>query len=172
MNSVIWLLGLSGSGKSTLSEALSKAFTDKQIKNIILDGDLLRKGINNNLGFSLEDRIENVRRTAEVSKIFSNQNYVVIVALITPLEIMRRQNRQILGELYHEVFINTPLEVCKSRDPKGLYALVEQHKLNNFTGIDSPFEIPLSPNLVIDTVTKSVEENIQEILKYFNDICS
>lgn len=147
-----------------------KKLDEQQIKNIILDGDLLRGGLNNNLGFSLEDRIENVRRTAEVAKIFSGEGYLVIVALITPLEMMRSQNRQILANCYHEIYIDTPLEVCKNRDPKGLYELVKQNKIHNFTGIDSPFEIPREPNLVIHTLDKAIEENRDEILQYINKI--
>lgn len=164
----LWLLGLSGAGKTTLANALVEKLGESKIK--ILDGDILRRGINNNLGFSVEDRIENVRRTAEIAKLFLEEGYWVIVAVITPFEIMRQNNRQILGESYIEIFINTPIEICEQRDPKGLYAKVAQKKLSNFTGIDSPFEMPVTPNLEVKTTDKSIEECIKEIRMFiFSD---
>lgn len=167
-NRCLWLLGLSGAGKTTLANALVKKLGESKIK--ILDGDILRRGINNNLGFSVEDRIENVRRTAEIAKLFLEEGYWVIVAVITPLEIMRQNNRQILGESYIEIFVNTPIEICEQRDPKGLYAKVAQKQLNNFTGKDSPFEIPITPNLEMVTTDKSIEECVKEIQMFiFSD---
>jgi bifunctional enzyme CysN/CysC len=132
---------------------------------VLLDGDVLRLGLNNNLGFSELDRAENVRRTAEVAKLFLNQGYWVIVALITPMESMRKTNRIILGNAYFEVFVDTPLSICQDRDPKGLYAKVKNEGLKNFTGIDSPFELPILADLVVKTENLSVSEAVNRILQ-------
>jgi len=167
-NKCLWLLGLSGAGKTTLANTLADKLSAHKVK--VLDGDILRKGINNNLGFSSEDRLENVRRTAEIAKLFMDEGYWVVVALITPFELMRQNNREILGEKYIEVFIDTPIELCEQRDPKGLYAKVSQRQITNFTGIDSPFEIPQSPNLIVKTVDRSIEECVEEIWMFiFSD---
>ena len=162
-NKCLWLLGLSGAGKTTLAEQLIAELSSQNKKSILLDGDLLRQGLNNNLGFSTEDRRENVRRTAEITKLFLNEGYWVVVAMITPLEIMRAQNRNILNVAYTEIFIDTSLELCQERDPKGLYKKVLQNNITNFTGIDSPFEIPVSPNLVVKTSDRSIDECVKEI---------
>ena len=163
-NKCIWFLGLSGAGKTTLSEALTLELKSSGKLVVILDGDILRKGLNANLGFSNEDRTENVRRTAEVAQLFLRQGFWVIVSLITPLENMRESNRLILGESYFEVFGDTPLSVCQIRDPKGLYAKVIKEGLANFTGIDSPFEFPTSADLVLKTEHVGVDDLVQELL--------
>jgi adenylyl-sulfate kinase len=164
-NKCIWLLGLSGAGKTTLSEVLADQLKVSGQQVIVLDGDVLRTGLNNNLGFSELDRAENVRRTAEVAKLFLNQGYWVIVALITPMESMRKTNRIILGNAYFEVFVDTPLSICQDRDPKGLYAKVKNEGLKNFTGIDSPFELPILADLVVKTENLSVSEAVNRILQ-------
>jgi adenylylsulfate kinase len=167
-NKCLWLFGLSGAGKTTLANALADKLSTHKAK--ILDGDILRKGINNNLGFSNEDRFENVRRTAEIAKLFIDEGYWVVAALITPFEVMRQNNRKILGEDYIEIFIDTPIALCEQRDPKGLYAKVSQRQITNFTGIDAPFEIPQSPNLIVKTVDRTIEECVNEILMFiFSD---
>ena len=167
-NKCLWLFGLSGAGKTTLANALADKLSAYKVK--VLDGDILRKGINNNLGFSSEDRFENVRRTAEIAKLFMDEGYWVVVAVITPFEIMRQNNRKILGEDYVEIFVDTPIELCEQRDPKGLYAKVSQRQITNFTGIDSPFEIPQTPNLTVRTVDRSIEECVKEIWMFiFSD---
>jgi adenylyl-sulfate kinase len=167
-NKCLWLFGLSGAGKTTLANALVDKLSTHKVK--ILDGDILRKGINNNLGFSSEDRFENARRTAEIAKLFIEEGYWVVVALITPFEVMRQNNRKILGEDYIEIFIDTPIALCEQRDPKGLYAKVSQRQITNFTGIDSPFEIPQSSNLIVKTVDRTIEECVKEILIFsFSD---
>jgi len=165
INKCIWFLGLSGAGKTTLSEALALKLESFGKQVVILDGDILRQGLNNNLGFSNEDRTENVRRTAEVANLFLKQGFWVIVALITPLEIMRKSNRSILEDAYFEVFVDTPLSICQSRDPKGLYAKVSQKGLLNFTGIDSPFELPINAKLVLKTEQSIVDEVVKEIME-------
>lgn len=163
-NRCIWLLGLSGAGKTTLAEALKAQLAVE--KSILLDGDVLRNGLNNNLGFSDADRTENVRRTAEVAQLFLNEGYWVIVALITPLEAMRVNNRRILGDKYIEVFIDTPLSICQDRDPKGLYAKVAQKQITHFTGIDAPFDRPMQADLVVETDTMSIEDSTRKLLAY------
>lgn len=164
-NKCIWLLGLSGAGKTTLSEVLADQLKVSGQQVIVLDGDVLRTGLNNNLGFSELDRAENVRRTAEVAKLFLNEGYWVIVALITPMESMRKTNRKILGNAYFEVFVDTPLAICQDRDPKGLYAKVKNEGLKNFTGIDSPFELPVLADLVVKTENLSVAETVNRIVQ-------
>ena len=167
-NKCLWLFGLSGAGKTTLANALVDKLSTHKVK--ILDGDILRKGINNNLGFSSEDRFENARRTAEIAKLFIEEGYWVVVTLITPFEVMRQNNRKILGEDYIEIFIDTPIALCEQRDPKGLYAKVSQRQITNFTGIDAPFEIPQSSNLMVKTVDRTIEECVKEILIFsFSD---
>ncbi|MFL0162576.1 adenylyl-sulfate kinase [Aquirufa salirivi] len=167
MNKCIWLLGLSGAGKSSISLELKELFISKGLKCLILDGDILRKGINSNLGFTEADRFENIRRAAEIAKLFMEEGYWVVVAMITPMEEMRKNSRQILQNQYVEVFIDTPIEVCMERDPKGLYQQVKEKQIKNFTGIDSPFEIPQHAHLSIETAYFSIEESAKLI---FNQV--
>jgi adenylylsulfate kinase len=163
-NKCIWFLGLSGAGKSTLSTLLKNKIS-KNEKVIVLDGDLLRTGLNNNLGFTDEDRIENGRRTAEAAKLFLAEGYWVLVALITPLDQMRDNNRKILGGSYFEIFVDTPLSVCQQRDPKGLYSKVASNQIQNFTGVSAPFDIPKEADLSIFTKDKNPEECVEEIYR-------
>lgn len=164
INKCIWLLGLSGTGKSSISLELKKKITSKGLKCLILDGDLLRKGINADLGFTDVDRFENIRRAAEIAKLFLHEDYWVIVAMITPLEEMRKNVRQILQNQYLEVFIDTPIEICMERDPKGLYQQVKEKQIKNFTGIDAPFEYPRHVNIRIETIHHSIQEAAKIIL--------
>ncbi len=162
---VIWMVGLSGSGKSTLARSLENNLYEMGFLTKLLDGDNLRSGINNNLGFSEEDRTENIRRAAEVSKLFAQAGVVTICSLISPTEEIRSMAGTIIGEdLFYEVFINCPLEVCESRDVKGLYAKARSGELKKFTGIDSPFEAPSNPSLEIRTDLHSVEHCQQQLL--------
>jgi adenylylsulfate kinase len=163
-NKCIWFLGLSGAGKTTLSLELAKELRSLGQQVVLLDGDVLRTGLNSNLGFSDADRSENSRRTAEVAQLFLQQGFWVIVALITPLEQMRQSNRKILGASYWEVYVDTPLSICQSRDPKGLYAKVANEGLKNFTGIDAPFDVPNNADFVLPTEHVTVEESIQSLL--------
>jgi adenylylsulfate kinase len=170
---VVWLVGLSGSGKSTLARGLENALHEKGYLTQLLDGDNLRSGINSNLSFTEDDRVENIRRAAEVSKLFANCGIITICSLISPTHKVRSMARSIIGEKYVEVFINCPLEVCESRDVKGLYKKARAGEIKNFTGIDSPFEVPENPELEIHTDIHSIEfchnqllENIIQKIKY------
>jgi adenylylsulfate kinase len=156
---VIWLFGLSGAGKSTLSKILYDKLTQNNIPAFRLDGDDLRKGLNADLGFSVEDRSENIRRAAEVSKIISGKNIVTICSFITPLAIHRQIAKEILKDNYFEVFIDCPLEVCEKRDVKGLYKQAHHNTIKDFTGIGSGFEKPIKPDLILSTETQTEEES-------------
>lgn len=163
---VIWMVGLSGSGKSTIARALENQLHSEGYLTALLDGDNLRTGINNNLGFSEEDRTENIRRAAEVSKLLASNGVITICSLISPTAQIREMAKQIIGDKYCEVFINCPLEVCEKRDVKGLYAKARKGEIKSFTGIDSPFENPENPDVELDTAGNSAEENLNELLNY------
>lgn len=158
------MVGLSGSGKSTLAKGLEERLYEKGFYTILLDGDNLRGGINNNLGFSEEERRENVRRTAEVAKLYAYNGTIVICSLISPTREIRKMSREIIGDKYFELFVNTPLAVCEQRDVKGLYKKARNGEIPNFTGISSPFEEPKDADFVINTVDHSVVECIDKIL--------
>ncbi len=162
---VVWLIGLSGSGKSTLARGLENALYKKGHITQLLDGDNLRSGINSNLGFSEEDRKENIRRTAEISKLFVNSGIITICSLISPTEELRAISREIIGEKYMEIFVNCSLEVCESRDVKGLYKKARSGQIRNFTGIDAPFEKPRHAALTIHTDSNTIEESHEQLLQ-------
>ncbi len=155
---VIWMVGLSGSGKSTLARSFEQNLHKAGYMTQLLDGDNLRVGINNNLGFSEEDRIENIRRAAEVSKLFANCGIITICSLISPTKEIRNMAKNIIGkEQFYEVFVNCPLEVCEQRDVKGLYAKARRGEIKDFTGISAPFEEPESPELELRTDLDNLE---------------
>ena len=161
---VIWMTGLSGSGKSTIGKGLEKKLFDEGVLTTLLDGDNVRTGINNNLGFSLEDREENIRRIAETAKLFLESAIVTICCFVSPLKSIRDRAREIIGdENFIEVYINTPLDICEERDVKGLYQKARSGNLANFTGVDSPFEAPDSPYVEIKTLNRTVEESVEEL---------
>lgn len=167
---VIWFTGLSGSGKTTLANALRIKLHEEGYSTYLLDGDVLRDGLNKNLNFSYEDRCENNRRIAEVAKILAETKQVVLVSAIAPYIAIRENNKNIIGtDLYYEVFLSCDIESCMLRDPKGLYKKVEDNKIQNFTGIDSKYENPINPNLSINTnginLENSVEIVYNEIIK-------
>jgi len=163
---VIWLTGLSGSGKSTIAIELEKELHQKGILTQLLDGDNIRSGINNNLGFSEDDRLENIRRIAEVSKLFLNCGIVTINSFVSPTKDVRDLARSIIGEKnYYEIYIKASVEACEKRDVKGLYAKARRGEIKNFTGISAPFDIPDKCQLIVDTEVLSVEESVKEILK-------
>jgi len=162
---VIWMVGLSGSGKSTLAKALERDLHDRGFLTMLLDGDNLRTGINNNLGFSEADRKENIRRAAETSRLFASCGVITICSLISPTEEIRSMSKTIIGEQdYFELFIHCPIDVCEQRDVKGLYKKARAGEIKNFTGIDSPFEEPVHPNLEVRTDLNSLEDCLQQIL--------
>ena len=160
---VVWMTGLSGSGKTTIAVAVERLLAEDGVLTQILDGDNIRSGINNNLGFSEEDRKENIRRIAEVTKLFVNCGVVTLNCFVSPTREIRQQAKDILGNDMMEVFVNTPFEECEKRDVKGLYAKARAGKIKNFTGLDAPFEAPENPFLDIKTVGRSVDECAKEI---------
>lgn len=166
---VVWLFGLSGSGKTTISTLLKEKLEEEGFFAITLDGDVLREGINKDLGFSEADRAENIRRAAEIAKIMMMSNIITICSFITPLEQYRALAAQIIGELYFEVFLDCPLAICKERDVKGLYKDADQNLISNFTGVSARFEPALNANLIIRTNTESP---IQSRDKLFLEIIS
>ena len=163
---MIWFTGLSGSGKSTLAIALERELHQRGILCRILDGDNIRSGINNNLGFTEVDRVENIRRIAEVSKLFIDTGIVTLAAFISPNNDIREMAARIIGkEDFLEVYVNTPIEECERRDVKGLYAKARKGEIKNFTGISAPFEAPQHPALSLDTSKLSVEESVNKLLE-------
>lgn len=161
---MLWFTGLSGSGKSTVAIALERELQQRGLLCRILDGDNIRSGINNNLGFTADDRKENIRRIAEVAKLFVDTGIITIAAFISPTEELRQLARGIIGEEdFKEIFISTPLSVCEQRDVKGLYARARKGEIQNFTGISAPFEAPSSPALNLDTSKLSLEECVERI---------
>ncbi len=166
---VVWMVGLSGSGKSTIARALENELHLKGHLTQLLDGDNLRTGINNNLGFSESDRLENIRRAAEVSKLFMNAGLITICSFISPTEEIRNIAKSIIGERnFFEVYINAPFEVCEQRDVKGLYKKARNGEIKNFTGLDAPFEAPKTPDIEVRTDQKSLEVCKDEILEAIN----
>ncbi|MFZ6009062.1 MAG: adenylyl-sulfate kinase [Bacteroidota bacterium] len=164
---LIWFTGLSGSGKSTLAVQLEAQLFDLGIKTYLLDGDNIRAGLNKDLSFTEEGRVENIRRIGEVSKLFLDAGLVVLSAFISPFKADRDQVKQIVGEgNYIEVFVDTPLEVCEQRDVKGLYKKARAGEVKNFTGINSPYEVPEAPDVRIQTHQLSVDESLNLLLKY------
>jgi len=162
----IWFTGLSGSGKTTIAIALEKELNSKGKLTQILDGDNIRAGINNNLGFSDSDRTENIRRIAEVTKLFVNCGVITICCFVSPTEEIRALAKSIIGENdFIEVFVNTPFDVCEKRDVKGLYAKARRGEIKDFTGISAPFEAPKNPTIELDTSKLSVEKSVELIVK-------
>lgn len=162
---VVWMAGLSGSGKSTLAKGLERELHDRGYLTQLLDGDNLRSGINNNLGFSEADRLENIRRAAETANLFLHAGVITICSLISPTEEVRQLARNIIGvEDFFEVYVNAPFEVCADRDVKGLYKKALKGEISNFTGLDAPFEPPLNPALEIRTAEESYSDSLQKLL--------
>jgi len=168
---VLWLTGLSGSGKSTIAEALERKLHNHSYFAQVLDGDNIRSGINNNLGFSLEDRQENIRRIAEIAKLYLNSGIITLNSFISPTVEIRNFAKEIIGaEDFIEIYINAPLAVCEQRDVKGLYQKARKGIIKGFTGIDSPYEPPTNPAIEIKTDQLSLEESVDQIFNYINPI--
>lgn len=162
---MIWFTGLSGSGKSTIALSLERKLDKRGILCRILDGDNIRSGINRNLGFSEEDRVENIRRIAEVGKLFVDTGIVTIAAFISPTNQLREMAAGIIGkDDFREVYVSTPLSVCEQRDVKGLYARARRGEIKDFTGVSAPFEAPEHPDLELDTSVLSLEEAVDRVL--------
>lgn len=164
---VLWFTGLSGSGKSTVANALAQKLYEKEIRNYVLDGDNVRHGLNKDLGFSDNDRTENIRRIGEVSKLFVESGQVVLTAFISPFIADRKLVRDLLEEdEFIEVYVKCPLEECEKRDPKGLYNKARQGLIPEFTGITSPYEEPVNPEVTVNTSESSVDECVEQIIQY------
>ncbi len=163
---MLWFTGLSGSGKSTVAIALERELHKRGLLCRILDGDNIRSGINNNLGFSAEDRVENIRRIAEVGRLFVDTGIITIAAFISPNNQLREMASEIIGkDDFVEVFVSTPLEECERRDVKGLYAKARRGEIKNFTGISAPFEAPENPAIALDTSKLTVEQSVEKLLE-------
>ncbi|AFK52527.1 NodQ bifunctional enzyme [Tistrella mobilis KA081020-065] len=163
---VLWLTGLSGAGKSTLAIELEQRLFAKGYQVFVLDGDNVRHGLNANLGFSPEDRTENIRRVGEVAALFAEAGFLVLTAFISPYRADRERARSAAGAGFHEVHVRADLDVCEGRDPKGLYAKARRGEIRDFTGIDAPYEPPAAPELVVDTGRLSIEEAVQSVMDY------
>lgn len=163
---MVWFTGLSGSGKSTIAIALERELHKRGLLCRILDGDNIRSGINNNLGFSAADRVENIRRIAEVGRLFVDTGIITLAAFISPNNDIRKMAASIIGEDdFMEVYVSTPIEECERRDVKGLYAKARRGEIANFTGISAPFEAPEHPALSLDTSVLTLEESVHQLLE-------
>ena len=167
---VLWMTGLSGAGKSTIAYAMEKKLQAEGVLCEVLDGDVLRSGINSNLGFSEADRMENIRRTAELAKVLLNNRFVVICRLITPTENLREIARKVLGNNFRLIHISTPLDVCKERDVKGLYKKAINGDIPNFTGISAPFDAPIAADLEINTHNQTETQSVEALYTFLRKL--
>ncbi|MGG3965342.1 adenylyl-sulfate kinase [Heyndrickxia faecalis] len=169
-SAVLWFTGLSGAGKSTLSVAVEQELHGRGIRTYILDGDNIRHGLNKNLGFSPEDRKENIRRIGEVSKLFVDAGVMVLTAFISPYRADRDMVRELVeGNEFVEIYVNCPLEACEQRDPKGLYKKARNGEIQNFTGIDAPYEAPEHPELVVETDKQPLEQAVGQVIRFLEE---
>jgi adenylylsulfate kinase len=167
---VLWFTGLSGSGKSTIANEVENQLNKLGFHTYLLDGDNIRHGLNKDLGFSEKDRSENIRRIAEVSKLFVDAGIITLTAFISPFIKDRQKAKEIIGERdFIEIFIDTPFEECVKRDPKGLYKKALNGEIKNFTGLDSPYEAPISPNIHIKTTELNIEECAKKVIEYLKN---
>jgi adenylylsulfate kinase len=166
---VVWFTGLSGSGKSTLAHALETNLFSRHMQVYVLDGDNIRHGLNSNLGFSPQDRVENIRRVAEVAKLMADAGLIVITSFISPYRLDRTRAREVILSAdveFIEAYVAAPLHVCEQRDPKKLYKRARSGEIKNFTGIDAPYEVPENPEITIYTDRESVKESVGRLLDY------
>ena len=169
-SAVLWFTGLSGSGKSTIANEVEKRLYENQITSYVLDGDNIRFGLNSNLGFSAEDRQENIRRIGEVSKLFVDAGVITLTAFISPYREDRDNVRKLLAaDEFIEIFVDTPIEVCEDRDVKQLYAKARRGEIKGFTGIDAPYEAPAKPEITVDTSKQPLETSVDQIMAYLNE---
>ena len=161
---VIWFTGLSGSGKSTIANKLDLELNSRGLKTYVLDGDNIRMRLNKDLGFSPEDRKENIRRISEVAKLFADSGTIVMTAFISPYLVDRKSAREVIGSDFIEVFVNTPINECIKRDPKGLYKKAIAGEIKGFTGIDAPYEEPLSPEICLSNL--SISDSVEILINY------
>lgn len=167
---ILWFTGLSGSGKSTVANAVETKLFQTGCHSYLLDGDNVRHGINNDLTFSDADRVENIRRIGEISKLFIDSGLLVLTAFISPFRADRQLVRELVGEgQFIEVYIDTPIEVCEQRDPKGLYQKARRGEIKHFTGIDSPYEAPELPEVVVKTAEMDIEQCAEYVLNYLKE---
>jgi adenylylsulfate kinase len=164
---VLWFTGLSGSGKSTIGHRVERMLIERSAFAYVLDGDNIRHGLNSDLGFSPEDRVENIRRIGEVSRLFADSGALVVSAFISPYREDRDRIRGLMGPgEFVEVFVDTPLEICEARDPKGLYKKARAGEISNFTGLDAPYEAPVSPEVHLETADLSIDEAATQVISY------
>ena len=166
---VIWFTGLSASGKSTIANALDLELNKRGLRTYILDGDNVRMGLNKDLGFSPESRKENIRRISEVAKLFADSGTIVMTAFISPYQEDRESAREVIGSDYVEVFVNTPIDDCINRDPKGMYKKAIAGEIKGFTGIDAPYEEPLNPEINLENL--SIEKSVEILINYLKQQC-
>ncbi|HOC68733.1 MAG TPA: adenylyl-sulfate kinase [Candidatus Hydrogenedentes bacterium] len=165
-SAVLWFTGLSASGKSSIAQALQAVLFEHGCQSYVLDGDNIRHGLNKDLGFSPEDREENIRRIGEVAALFSDAGFIVSTAFISPYRADRDKVRQLCGEGFIEVYVRCPVDVCADRDPKGLYQKAREGKIPEFTGISAPYEEPQHPELILDTAALSLEDCVRVVVEY------
>jgi bifunctional enzyme CysN/CysC len=163
---ILWFTGLSGAGKSTLAMAIEQHLFRRGYAVYVLDGDNVRSGLNANLGFSPEDRVENIRRVGEVAALFADAGFLCITAFISPYRTDRARARAAGGDAFHEIYIRADLETCERRDPKGLYRRARAGEIADFTGVSAPYEPPEAPELVVDTARAPIEACVEQILRY------
>ena len=163
---VLWFTGLSAAGKSTIANELESALFAQGIHAFVLDGDRLRHGLCSDLGFSPNDRQENIRRVGEVAALFAQSGFICVAAFISPYRADRSLVRHMNNGNFYEVFVNAPLSVCESRDPKGLYVKAREHKIRNFTGVSAPYEPPMNPEIELRTDKLSVTEAVEKIIRH------
>ena len=166
---VLWFTGLSGSGKSTVASSLEKRLHDMGKLTYTLDGDNVRHGLNSDLGFSDEDRIENIRRIGEISKLFVDAGVITIATFVSPFREDRQKVRDLLEKDFVEIYIDCPIEVCEKRDPKGIYKKARAGEIKHFTGIDSPYESPINPEIVVSTHLNTLDECVDKLVAYLEE---
>ena len=166
---VLWFTGLSGSGKSTLANALNEALHSKKVSTYLLDGDNIRHGLCRDLGFSDKDREENIRRIGEVANLFMNAGIVTITAFVSPFKSDREKVRKIIGKDFIEIFCAANIDICETRDTKGLYKKARLGEIKDFTGISSPYEIPKAPEIRVDTGSLDLNDSVRQIMKYLSE---